>query len=72
MTISEILQEIHNERVELEITQSLQQWLINDRAQWIDRAMESEATVRAIKNIAEKTSNQKYALEGIINMCTDN
>ena len=71
MTITEILQEIHKERVELEVVQALQQWLLDDRKQWIDRAMDSESTVRAIKNIAEKTSSSKSALEGIINLCAD-
>lgn len=71
MTITEILQEIHKERVELEVVQALQQWLLDDRKQWIDRAMDRESTVRAIKNIAEKTSSSKSALEGIINLCTD-
>ncbi len=71
MTITEILEEIHKERVELEVCQALQQWLLNDRTQWIDRAMESESTVKAIKNIATKTTNSKNALEGIINLCTD-
>ena len=71
MTITEILQEIHKERVELEVVQALQQWLLDDRKQWIDRAMDGESTIRAIKNIAEKTNSSKSALEGIINLCTD-
>ena len=68
MTITEILEEIHKERVELEVCQALQQWLLNDRAQWIDRAMDSEATVRAIHKIATETKNPKDALQGIINI----
>ena len=68
MTITEILEEIHKERVELEVCQSLQQWLLDDRAQWIDRAMDSEAIVRAIHKIATKTSDPKNALQGIINL----
>lgn len=71
MTITEILQEIHKERVELEIVQALQQWLLNDRSQWIDRAMDSESTIRAIRSIATKTTSPKDALEGIINLCTE-
>lgn len=45
--------------------------MLDDRKKWIDRAMESEATVRAINNIATKTSNPKGALEGIINLCSN-
>ena len=71
MTITEILEEIHKERVELEVCQALQQWLLDDRAQWIDRAMNSEATVRAIRRIATETSNPKNALQGIINLSKD-
>lgn len=71
MTITEILNEIHKERVELEVIQALQQWILDDRKQWIDRAMESESTIRAVKNIAEKTSNPKHALNGIIGLCTE-
>lgn len=71
MSITEILQEIHNERVELEIYQALEQWLLEDRKEWINRAMESEATVRAIQNIATKTTSSKNALEGIINLCSE-
>lgn len=68
MTITEILQEIHKERVELEICQVLQQWLMNDRKQWIDRAMDNEATVRAIHKIATRTKDPNNALKGIANL----
>ncbi len=71
MTITEILNIIHEERVELEIYQALHQWLLDDRKEWINRAMESDATVRAVKDIATKTSNPKGALEGIINLCSE-
>ena len=71
MTITEILQEIHKERIELEVVQALQQWLLNDRNEWIDRAMDSESTIRAIQKIATKTTSPKVALESIINLCTD-
>ena len=71
MTITEILEEIHKERVEIEVCQALQQWLLDDRAQWIDRAMDSEAIVRAIHKIATKTSDPKNALQGIINLSED-
>ena len=68
MTITEIIEEIHKERVELEVCQALQQWMLNDRAQWIDRAMDSEATVRAIHKIATESSNPKNALQGILSL----
>lgn len=69
MTTTEILEEIHKERVELEVCQALQQWLLDDRAQWIDRAMDSEATVRAIHKIAKaETEHPKYALQGILSL----
>lgn len=71
MTITEILEEIHKERVELEICQVLQQWLLEDRKEWINRAMEEESTIRAIRNIATKTTSPKDALKGIINLCTE-
>lgn len=71
MTITEILNTIHEERVELEIYQALQQWILDDRNKWIDRATESEATVRAVKNIATRTTNLRGALEGIVALCAN-
>ena len=69
MTITEILTEIHKERVELEVCQELQCWLIDDRSDWIDRAMDSEATVRAIGKMAKENKNKSSAIDGIINIC---
>ena len=71
MTITEILTEIHKQRVELEICQELQRWLLDDRAEWIDRAMDAESTVRAIGKIAKenKNKNKNSAIDGIINIC---
>lgn len=69
MTITEILTEIHKERVELEVCQELQCWLIEDRSTWIDRAMDAESTVRAIGKIAKKNKNKNSAIDGIINIC---
>lgn len=54
MTITEILAEIHKQRVELEVCQELQQWLLDDRATWIGRAIDAESTVRAIRKIAKR------------------
>ena len=69
MTITEILTEIHKQRVELEICQELQRWLLHDRASWIDRAMDVESTVRAIGKIAKENNNKSSAIEGIVNIC---
>ena len=69
MTITEILTEIHKQRVELEVCQELQRWLLDDRAGWIDRAIDAESTVRAIGKIAKENKNKSSAIEGIVNIC---
>ena len=69
MTITEILTEIHKQRVELEICQELQRWLLDDRATWIDRAMDAESTVRAVGKIAKENKNKNSAIDGIISIC---
>ena len=69
MTITEILAEIHKQRVELEVCQELQRWLINDRAEWINRAMDAESTVHTIEKIAKENKNKNSAIDGIINIC---
>ena len=69
MSITEILVEIHKQRVELEICQELQRWLLNDRAEWIDRALDAESTVRAIGKIAKENKNKSSAIDGIVNIC---
>ena len=69
MTITEILAEIHKQRVELEVCQELQRWLIEDRSSWIDRAMDAESTIRAIGKIAKENKNKSNAIEGIVNIC---
>lgn len=69
MTITEILTEIHKQRVELEVCQELQRWLLDDRAEWIDRAMDAESTVRAIGKIAKENKNKNSAIEGIVSIC---
>lgn len=69
MTITEILTEIHKERVELEVCQELQRWLIEDRTVWINRAMDAESTVRAIGKIAKENKNKSSAIKGIVNIC---
>ena len=69
MTITEILTEIHKQRVELEVCQELQRWLLDDRAEWINRAMDAESTVRAIGKIAKENKNKSSAIDGIVNIC---
>ena len=69
MSITEILTEIHKQRVELEICQELQRWLLDDRATWIDRAMDAESTVRAVGKIAKENKNKNSAIDGIISIC---
>lgn len=71
MTITEILNIIHKERVELEIFKALSEWMIQDRSSWIDEAMEQKAIVRAIGKIANENKNKNEAIEGIKNLCSD-
>ena len=71
MTITEILNIIHKERVELEIFQALSEWMIKDRSSWIVKAMEQKAIVRAVGKIANGNSNKNEAIEGIKNLCSD-
>lgn len=69
MTITEILQEIHKERVELEVCSMLQKWLLEDRDKWIGRAMDAEATIRAVCKMAKGNENAKNAIKGIVDIC---
>ena len=71
MTITEILNTIHAERVELEIFQALSAWMVEDRSAWIDEAMEQKAVIRAIDKIANGNSNMNAAIEGIKNLCRE-
>ena len=66
MTITEILNIIHKERVELEIFEALSEWMIKDRSSWIDEAMEQQSVISAINKIAKENKNKKEAIEGII------
>lgn len=65
MTITEILSIIHKERVELEIYEQLHQWLLLDRSELIDRCMEAELTVKAVRKIADETKD----VNAIKNLC---
>ena len=69
MTITEILNIIHEERVELEVFEALSKWMINDRAEWTNRAMDAEATIRAVGKIAKGNENAKNAIKGIVDIC---
>ena len=69
MTITEILQEIHKERVELEVFSMLQKWLLEDRDKWIGRAMDAEATIRAVDKMAKENKNTKNVIKGIVDIC---
>ena len=69
MTITEILNIIHEENVELEIFKALSKWMINDRAQWTSRAMDAEATIRAVGKMAKGNENAKNAIKGIVDIC---
>ena len=71
MTITEILNAIHEERVELEIFQALSAWMIENRSSWIDEAMKQKAIIRAISKIANENSNKNEAIEGIKNLCSE-
>jgi hypothetical protein len=70
LTINEIINIIHKERVELEVFQYLSDWMVKDRASWIDETMEQRAVVRAISKIADNP-NKKEAIIGIKNLCMD-
>ena len=69
MTITEILNTIHEERVELEVFEALHKWMIVDRAQWTSRAMDAESTIRCVSKIAKDNKSAKSAINGIINIC---
>lgn len=66
MTITEVLHIIHKERIELEIFENLSKWMIEDRATWIDEAIEQRSIISAISKIAKENKNKKEAIEGII------
>lgn len=69
MTITEILNIIHEENVELEIFEALSEWMINDRAEWTSRAMDAEATIRCVSKMAKENKNTKNAIKGIVDIC---
>ena len=69
MTVSDILNEIHSENVEVEIYKALSEWITLDRQQNIVELARCKSTIRAISKIANNNPNKKEALDGIINLC---
>lgn len=43
--------------------------MIDDRAQWTDRAMDAEATIKCVSKIAKGNESTKNAIKGIIDVC---
>ena len=68
MTISEIINIIHEQGVENEVFELLAQWMIEDRYNKMKRIGENEATIRAIHRIATQNKNTKQAIDGIISL----
>lgn len=69
MTVADILNEIHNENVEVEIYKALSEWMMLDRQRNIVELARYKSTIRAINRIASNNPNKKEALDGIINLC---
>lgn len=68
MSITEIINTIHEQGVENEVFELLTQWMIEDRYNKMKRIGESEATIRAIHKIATQNKNAKQAIDGIISL----
>ncbi len=68
MTITEIMNIIHQQNVENEVFELLTQWMIEDRFNKMKRISESKATLRAIHKIATQNKNTKQAINGIISL----
>ena len=66
MSITEIMNIIHQKGVEDEVFKLLTQWMIDDRCDKMKKLGESEATIRAINKIAVQNKNAKQAIDGII------
>ena len=69
LTISEIINAIHEGGVEVEVFQALSERIIKDREQRFKDALSQRAVIRAIRKIAERNPNKKEAIEGIVNLC---
>ena len=68
MTISEVINIIHEQGIENEVFELLTQWMIEDRYNKMVKIGESEATIRAINKIATQNKNLKQAIDGIISL----
>ena len=68
MTITEIMNTIHQQGVENEVFELLTQWMIEDRYNKMKKIGENEATIRAIYKIATQNQNTKQAIDGIISL----
>ena len=68
MTITEIMNTIHQQGIENEVFELLTQWMIEDRYNKMKKLGESEATIRAIHKIATQNKNAKQAIDGIISL----
>ena len=68
MTITEIINIIHEKGVENEVLELLTQWMIEDRYDKMVKINDSIATIRAINKIATKNKNLKQAIDGIISL----
>lgn len=69
MTLSEILNEIHNENMEVEVYKALSEWIILDRQQTKVEVARGKSIIKAISKIANNNPNKKEALNGIQNLC---
>jgi len=69
MTLSEILNEIHNENMEVEVYKALSEWIIYDRHQAKVEVARCKSIIKAISKIANNNPNKKEALNGIRNLC---
>jgi len=71
LTISEIINAIHEGGVEVEVFQALSEWIIKDREQRFNDALSQRAVIGAIRKIAEQNPNKKNAIDGIRKLCGD-
>ena len=68
MTVTEIINIIHEQGIENEVFELLTQWMIEDRYRLMRDKMKNEATIRAINKIATQNKNVKQAIDGIISL----
>ena len=68
MTVSEIINIIHEQGIENEVFELLTRWMIEDRYNKMVKIGENEAIIRAINKIATQNKNRKQAIDGIISL----